>query len=356
MAKIITLYNHKGGVSKTTTTFNLAHYLAKTGKKVLAVDADPQSNLTEIMLAEKIEAIDMEDQRLNRESDLEGTSLLELLKPRIDGDIPEIPLENIKTIYINDNLELLRGDVNLSAIEDSLAEAHIQRFSNKTHEKRTYVAIGDLLNRYGEANNIDYIFIDVGPSSGALTRACFLACDGYFVPTAPDRFNVQAIGTLSSIIEKWMSEHEQIRNDFMTLGLPIRHGKPQFLGVILQNFKTRNEKPKPTYQMWMNRIPVKVKSSLFPILDKHSKELSTSLTSGLNESNIVASEISDFQGLAPIMQEHGKAIFNISREDTRAFTKDGKPWSTLAWNQAKDRITTFESKLAELSENIKLLK
>ncbi|WP_144395789.1 AAA family ATPase, partial [Pseudomonas sp. Kh7] len=85
-------------------------------------------------------------------------------------------------------------------IEDAFAEAHIQRFSNKTHEKRTYVALGDLLTRYGNKHNIDYILIDVGPSSGALTRSCFLACDGFFVPTSPDRFNVQAIGTLTSII------------------------------------------------------------------------------------------------------------------------------------------------------------
>ncbi|GFO77288.1 hypothetical protein BPLS_P5644 [Bathymodiolus platifrons methanotrophic gill symbiont] len=47
-----------------------------------------------------------------------------------------------------------------------MAEAHIQRFSNKTHEKRTYVAIGDILTRYGAENKIDYILIDVGPSSG----------------------------------------------------------------------------------------------------------------------------------------------------------------------------------------------
>ena len=48
--KIITLYNHKGGVSKTTSTFNLANLLADTGKRVLLVDADPQCNLTEISL------------------------------------------------------------------------------------------------------------------------------------------------------------------------------------------------------------------------------------------------------------------------------------------------------------------
>src|SRR5664279_3280047 len=50
MFKIISMFNHKGGVSKTTTTFNLAWMLASKGKRVLMVDADPQCNLTGIVL------------------------------------------------------------------------------------------------------------------------------------------------------------------------------------------------------------------------------------------------------------------------------------------------------------------
>ena len=50
MAQRIALFNHKGGVSKTTTTFNLGWMLASKGKKVILVDADPQCNLTGIVL------------------------------------------------------------------------------------------------------------------------------------------------------------------------------------------------------------------------------------------------------------------------------------------------------------------
>jgi cellulose biosynthesis protein BcsQ len=50
MAKRISLFNHKGGVSKTTTTFNLGWMLAKKGKRVLLVDCDPQCNLTGMFL------------------------------------------------------------------------------------------------------------------------------------------------------------------------------------------------------------------------------------------------------------------------------------------------------------------
>ncbi len=260
----------------------------------------------------------------------------------------------IKTINVADNLELLRGDVNLSSIEDSLAEAHIQRFSNKTHEKRTYVAIGDILIRYAESKGLDYVLIDVGPSSGALTRACFLACDGYFVPTAPDRFNVQAIGTLSTIIKKWIREHRQVFDEFKGLDLPIRDGMPKFLGVILQNFKIRGGKPKPTYQMWMDRIPVKVESSLFPSI----REFNTAerdLTSGLNGEGIVVSQIRDFEGLAPIMQECGKAMFDITIDDTRATNLKGTAWSGVAWNQAQERMANYKGCIANMANNLEKL-
>ncbi len=354
MTKIITLYNHKGGVSKTTTTFNLAHYLSQNGKKVLAVDADPQANLTELMLAPIIAELDERERETGEKYELEGTSLLELLKPRIDGDISEIDISNVTTINVTDNLELLRGDVNLSSIEDSLAEAHIQRFSNKTHEKRTYVAIGDLLTRYGQSHGIDYVLIDVGPSSGALTRACFLSCDGYFVPTAPDRFNVQAIGTLSTIINKWIREHRQIFDEFNEIGLPIREGMPQFLGVILQNFKIRGGKPKPTYQMWMDRIPTKVEAALFPSISQFNCD-GMDLTSGLRDADIVVSRIRDFEGLAPIMQECGKAMFDITIDDTRATNEKGTAWSGVAWNQAEERKANYKDCIAQLAANLEKL-
>lgn len=351
MTKIITLYNHKGGVSKTTTTFNLAHFLSQNGKKVLAVDADPQANLTELMLAPLIAGLDEKERETGEKYELEGTSLLELLKPRIDGDISEIDITKVLTIKVTEDLELLRGDVNLSSIEDSLAEAHIQRFSNKTHEKRTYVAIGDLLTRYGQSRGIDYVMIDVGPSSGALTRACFLSCDGYFVPTAPDRFNVQAIGTLSTIINKWIKEHRQVYQEFNEIGLPIREGLPKFLGVILQNFKIRGGRPKPTYQMWMDRIPAKVESALYPSISQFNNEV-RDMTSGLLNADIVAAQIRDFEGLAPIMQECGKAMFDITIDDTRATNEKGTAWSGVAWSQAEERMVNYKNCIARLATNL----
>jgi cellulose biosynthesis protein BcsQ len=147
MTKVVTLYNHKGGVSKTTTTFNLAHYLAEKGKRVLVVDADPQCNMTEILLAPLISKLDAEAERKNSLNDLPGTTLLDILSPRIEGAISEVDINKAEVININRSLDCIRGSVDINTIEDAIAESHIQRFSTKTHEKRTYVAIGDFLTR-----------------------------------------------------------------------------------------------------------------------------------------------------------------------------------------------------------------
>ncbi|MEG3169572.1 ParA family protein [Sphingomonas sp. LB3N6] len=177
--KVLSFYNHKGGVSKTTTTFNLAHKLRDRGHRVLVVDEDPQCNMTELMLAQRITELDEASEKIGVEQELPGSTLLQALKPRIEGTTSEIDIDKVDLIEAKDRLFLLRGDVGLSDIEDALSESHSQRFSDKIHEKRTYVAIGDFFVRISAQRGIDYILIDVGPSSGAITRACFLACDGF---------------------------------------------------------------------------------------------------------------------------------------------------------------------------------
>jgi cellulose biosynthesis protein BcsQ len=354
MAKIITLYNHKGGVSKTTTTFNLAHLLAEKGKRVLVVDADPQCNMTELLMAPLILRLDKEAEEHNIENELPGTTLLELLKPRLEGSVAEVDVNGVEVYKVSENLDCIPGSVDINTIEDAIAEAHISRFSNKVHEKRTYVAIADFLSRFGDKNRYDYIFLDVGPSSGAITRACFLSCDAFFIPVIPDRFNVQAIGTLSTIMDRWIGEHSQIYEDFKKLGFPIRLGKPQFLGVISQQFKLYKGHPKPGYKLWMDKIPDKVIRNMFPVLNKYSAE-TKDLTSGLDKDNIYVTVIPDFTSLATLMHEFGKPVFRIERNDSRTITETGRPWTGVAWDDALRRMQDYRSKFEEIEERMSLI-
>lgn len=355
MTKVVTFYNHKGGVSKTTTSFNVAHYLASSGKRVLVVDADPQCNMTELMLANLIKQLDEEAESSDNPNELPGSTLLSILQPRIDGDIPFVETDKIEVVAVNDSLDILRGDVALNSIEDSLAEAHSQRFSGKVHDKRTYVAIGDFLTRLGDERNYDVILIDVGPSSGALTRACFLASDAFFIPVAPDRFNVQAIGTLSSIIRRWMREHSEIHQDFKDLNLPVKHGRPQFLGTISQHFKVFGGRPKPGYRLWMERIPLAVEEKLLPVLDEFSTNQSNLTSIVTNGSGISVSQLPDFGSLAPLMQELGKPVYDIQREDTALVTEKGTPWGGGTWSDAQIRMGTYKTRIEQIANRIETI-
>lgn len=343
---IVTLYNHKGGVSKTTTTFNLAHLLAIMGKRVLLVDADPQCNLTELCLGRVIAELDAVAEKTGVIQELPGTSVLDALKPRIGGEVAAVNVDAINAVNLADGLDLIRGSVDLTSIEDDIAEAHSQRFAARTNLMRTYVAVGDMLTRLAQTRKYDFVFVDLGPSAGALTRTFFLACDAFFVPVAPDRFNVQAIGTLSSIVGRWLDEHAQIRDTYESYSLPIRHGQPIFLGAISQFFKVYKGKPKPGFDIWINRIPEQLDACLAPILKKYSTEERNLYP--FSGDQLIAARIPDFGTLAPLMQEVGKPVFSILREDTALVTDSGVAWAGGTWTDAEIRMATYRQCFVQL--------
>ena len=347
---IVTLYNHKGGASKTTTTFNLAHLLASSGKRVLLVDADPQCNLTELCLGRVIAELDVVAEKTGVIQDLPGTSILEALKPRIEGEVAAVNVDAINTVNLVEGLDLIRGSVDLTSIEDDIAEAHAQRFAARTNLMRTYIAVGDMLTRLAQARKYDFVFVDLGPSAGALTRTFFLACDAFFVPVAPDRFNVQAIRTLSAIVGRWLDEHAQIRDTYTSYSLPVRHGKPIFLGAISQFFKIYKGKPKPGFDVWIKRIPEQLNVYLAPVLQKHSTPDRNLYPFQTTE--LIAAKIPDFGTLAPLMQEVGKPVFGVQREDTALVTESGVAWAGGTWTDAEVRMATYRSCFVQLAKRL----
>lgn len=352
--KTIILYNHKGGVSKTTTTFNLAHHLAENNNKVLLIDADAQCNLTELCLIQKINELDNEMSETGIEIDLPGSTLMDALTPRLDGETALVDIDKIELIEITQNLRLLRGDVSLNLIEDKLAEAHAQRFSTKIHEKRTYVAIGDMIDRLGSKYNLDYVLIDVGPSSGALTRTFFLSADIFLIPVAADRFNIQAIGTLAKIIDRWIQEHSAIYGDFQSLNLPIKLGKPKFGGAIVQFFKQQNAKPTKGYEMWINKLPSKLSGSLIPMLAKYNT-LDRKIVDERCVEQPITAQIPDFFTLGPIMHATGKPIFALQQSDTASISVDGATQRGKVWIETKKRMNTYSTSLQAIVDRVNFL-
>jgi cellulose biosynthesis protein BcsQ len=118
MAKIINLFNHKGGVSKTTTVFNLAWMLSTMGKKVIIADFDPQCNLTGMVLGYKgVE--DLQDTYTENPAN----NVKDALSPAFESKPRQVVGAECTAVPGNDNLLLLPGHIGLAEYETTLGIA-----------------------------------------------------------------------------------------------------------------------------------------------------------------------------------------------------------------------------------------
>ncbi|MFB1480965.1 ParA family protein [Corallococcus sp. RDP092CA] len=340
MTKIITFYNNKGGVSKTTTLFNLAVYLTqKDNKRILIADCDPQCNATELFFASNESAQDPD-------SELPGTSIYEALRPRFSGEVRQI---DPKTITLTEsslykNLWLLKGDLEFSLAENYLARAAIEAITEDIHQKNTYVAVYQLLHGLGDTHSFDYILCDVGPSTGAITRAVVLACDGYFLPLTPDRFCNQAVRVLGRVLNEWIRKHSDISKAFSPYKLKSFPGKPRLLGAVMQNFKIHSAaKAKESYIKWQDQIKETIESTLLA-------ESNVPVSETLSPKQPFVANIRDVGTLAPVAQMFGRAIFDVRRQDTSEASTTGEPYGGVVWQGWQKRMKEYQKEIKHMAE------
>lgn len=341
MTHVFSLYNNKGGVAKTTTLFNLAVYAAQVGKRVLLVDCDPQCNCTELFFCSS-EAVDDPDNKLP------GTSIYEALRPRFEGDAARVDVSKVELAAspLYENLYLLRGDINFSRAEQYFASAIAQAVTESIHDKNTYTVMSRLFRDLGVKHNFDLILCDVGPSAGSITRLVILACDGIFVPTAPDRFSFQAIQGMGAIFSDWLTRHRAILNTFEPFGLVAPKGEPLFFGSIINNYKIqRAGKKKGSYLKWEQLIRQAISANL---LDGKGIKPARS---GLHSDPFVAS-IRDVGPMAPVAQMVGKAIFDIAQQDTELASSDGDYYRGAVWTDWVQRMAEYKAEIARIYQAI----
>ena len=226
MAKQIAMFNHKGGVGKTTTTFYLGWQLAAMGKTVLLVDADPQANLTDMALG-TLEASELEEfyevaQCRNIRS---GLAPAFESQPRAIMELECFPVSG------RDGLFLMPGHIGISEFDYLLAIA--QGLSGYTHSlKNLPGAISYLLSITADALNADYILVDTSPSLSAFNQNLLMTSEFFIMPANPDYYSGMAIDTLVKVIPRWRkwSTRAQKLRDPPELDIPISRRQPQVLG------------------------------------------------------------------------------------------------------------------------------
>ena len=203
MTKIIALLNQKGGVGKTTTTYNIASVLANEGNKVLMIDSDSQASLTLMM---GIDPLSTEDN----------------LAAIYDG----IDINSCIALSSIENLDYIPSSLSLAKVETKLMSVMLGR------EFKLKKALDQLKQNY------DYILIDCPPTLGLLTINALIASDAVIAPCETTSLSIYALDDLIETIEN----------------IKEVNSKLIFLGVIAMKFVQNSNSHKKSLQELQERF------------------------------------------------------------------------------------------------------
>jgi chromosome partitioning protein len=237
--KTVAFYNPKGGVGRTTLVYHLAWMFQELGVGTLAVDLDPQANLTEVFLPDEA----LEDLWLREQG---PRTVFGALQPMLHGSgNPEAPIP----LDIGKHLALLPGHLGLSRLEDRFSET-----------PDAGIALRRALNLAAGVPGADLALLDLGPGLTALNRASLALSDFVVMPLGADVYSLHGLRVLGQA------------------GEGIRTGGTRPTGyVVLQ--RIRVGRPIKVSQSWINRISAAYhqeilgKSEGFPLPDPDPYQL-----------------------------------------------------------------------------------
>lgn len=307
MAKIISFFNHKGGVSKTTTTYHVGWMLSDKGYKVLMIDTDSQCNLTGLAIGEdSFEGFYEENPNNNIKSALD---------PAFLGQ--PMPIQAIEGIQVKENLWIVPGHIDLTQFDISLGMAH--NFSTSmTILMNLPGAIYAFIQKMVDKYQIDYVLIDMNPSLSEINKNLLTISDYFIVPTAPDFFSQMSLSTLASIIPTWKKWSLTARVFFKDSSYPFPEKNPKFLGIVMQNFTIRKGSPAQAFQEKIDRVIEKVQNTVIPAFETQDLLLDRINRDIQDKDQYCLAYIPNFQSLAPQMQEgSGASVPVFAIDDDR---------------------------------------
>ncbi|MBI4243405.1 MAG: AAA family ATPase [Planctomycetes bacterium] len=341
MLKKIAVFNHKGGVSKTTTSFNLGWSLSKKGMKVILVDSDSQCNLTLIALG------------FAKYNDFYEQGNKNNIKDALDPAFKSQPklIESVQCIELpkNPNLLILPGHLDFSENEVQLGVS-LQLSSAFGSMKNLPGAFNYLIEKTAQSYKADFAIIDMNPSLSAINQDILLSSDFFFVPTSPDYFSEMAIKSLARIIPTWERWAKSARGAFCDATYPLPTTTPKFLGYTINDFNLSGGEAQRSFRTIMDNIAREVDTTLVPSLAKENMLLPQEkyessyikMTRNTNNikypSNYCLAEISNFNKLIAMSNQMSIPIYEIVLFNPRPGQQKTKNWFNFLFDRFSQRI------------------
>jgi chromosome partitioning protein len=301
---VITFFNNKGGVGKTSLVYHLSWMFAETGKRVVALDLDPQANLTSAF---------MDENQLESLWEVQSgpSTIYRAVKPLTAvGDLEEPIL-----YQVTGHLHLIPGDVALAGFEETLSNVWPESMgdSNLYRPFRILTAFWQVAQLAAQQVQADLILVDVGPNLGAINRSVLIGSDFVVIPLGADLFSLQGLKNLGPTLRSWRNlwskrtdnwNSQHVTQGNQTFALP--EGRMLPLGYIIQQHSVRLSRPVKAYDRWVNRMPGVYHQS---VLGKIGGPASPSV-----DPECLAT-IKHYRSLVPMAQEARKPIFRLSTAD-----------------------------------------
>jgi cellulose biosynthesis protein BcsQ len=243
--KTLALFNNKGGVGKTSLVYHLAWMFADRNIPVLAVDLDPQANLTAMFL---------EDNRLlELWDDGQNLTVSDSLLPLMNrtGDIRDPSVESL-----HPSLWLLPGNLALSRYEDLLSETWPKCLGGDEAAFRVTTAFHRIILKAVGKTGARLVLVDMGPNLGAINRSALIAADRVVIPLTPDLFSLQGLKNLGPTLREWRKGWKKRLEELPTgTGIPVPDGEMRPAGYVVVQHGIRDSRPVVAYRRWLDRIP-----------------------------------------------------------------------------------------------------
>jgi len=290
----IAFFNNKGGVGKTSLVYHTAWMYTKLNYRVLAVDLDPQSNLS-------IMALDEERLETLWPDDDHPDTLYGAVAPLFTGtgDISQAHVEKLAS-----GLGLLVGDLALSRIEDDLSTEWPRCLEGKERAFRVTTAFWRVIWEAAMRHKADLVLIDVGPNLGAINRAALVASSHVVVPVAPDLFSLQGLKNLGPMLRQWRDTWQKALSQSPAALDEMPPGQMKPVGYVLMQHAERLGRPTKAYAKWEQRLPAEYRKSVLGESGDGCKP----------DANLIQ-RIKHYRSLMPMAMEARKPMFELTNAD-----------------------------------------